>query len=69
MLLSPPWGGINYNKNNSYDVLNLEGSMNCKLLIDTARKISQDIALYIPKTSNLLQVSVRNVKLYQTELN
>ncbi|KAL7641370.1 UNVERIFIED_CONTAM: hypothetical protein RMT77_008509 [Armadillidium vulgare] len=55
VMLSPPWGGVNYDKE-TYDVFTLGGTMNCKLLIETARKVSEDIALYLPKSSNLLQV-------------
>nr|XP_053627808.1 uncharacterized protein LOC128685346 isoform X2 [Cherax quadricarinatus] len=54
--LSPPWGGIEYFRDGTYDVRNLGGVFNCEELLATARTITTDIALYLPRTSNLYQI-------------
>lgn len=59
VLLSPPWGGVDYNSDHYNMVFNFgeEKKMDGKSLFDIVRKISENIALYVPKSSNLLQVS------------
>ncbi|RXG67604.1 Trimethylguanosine synthase [Armadillidium vulgare] len=58
VLLSPPWGGVDYNSDHYNMVFNFgeEKKMDGKSLFDIVRKISENIALYVPKSSNLLQI-------------
>lgn len=54
--LSPPWGGIEYQEECVYDVYRLGGTMNCARLLRAARAITPNVALYLPRNSNLCQV-------------
>ncbi|KAK7075232.1 Trimethylguanosine synthase [Halocaridina rubra] len=56
VFLSPPWGGTEYMHEKIYDVKKLDGAMSCEELLRTARMISSNIALYLPRSSNLCQV-------------
>ncbi|XP_042861299.1 uncharacterized protein LOC122246661 isoform X2 [Penaeus japonicus] len=54
--LSPPWGGIRYMKHKVYNVKALGGLINCEHLISTAKKITKNIAIFLPKNSDLYQI-------------
>lgn len=54
--LSPPWGGVKYLYETIYDVSVMGGCMEARKLMDAARTISDNIALYLPRTSDLYQV-------------
>lgn len=54
--LSPPWGGIKYLRDGLYDVKHLSGMLNCEELMAAARTITTNIALYLPKSSDLYQI-------------
>lgn len=54
--LSPPWGGMEYQEELVYNVYRLGGSMNCARLLRAARAITPNVALYLPRNSNLCQV-------------
>lgn len=41
-----------------YNVKALGGLINCEMLISTAQKITKDIAIFLPKNSDLYQVGV-----------
>lgn len=56
VLLSPPWGGVDYHGNQTYDVINLDGNINCNQLMEAARTITSNIALYLPRNSNIMQI-------------
>lgn len=58
--LSPPWGGIRYMKHKVYNVKALGGLINCEHLISTAKKITKNIAIFLPKNSDLYQVCYDN---------
>lgn len=54
--LSPPWGGMEYLEDAVYNVYRLGGTMNCAHLLRTARSITPNVALYLPRNSDLCQV-------------
>lgn len=54
--LSPPWGGVKYLYENIYNVSAMGGCMEARKLMDAARTITDNIALYLPRTSDLYQV-------------
>ncbi|XP_042205755.1 uncharacterized protein LOC121854998 [Homarus americanus] len=54
--LSPPWGGIKYLRAGIYDVKSLGGVLSCEELMTAARAITTNVALYLPRTSNLYQI-------------
>ncbi|ROT86083.1 Trimethylguanosine synthase [Penaeus vannamei] len=54
--LSPPWGGTQYMQEKVYNVKALDGCINCETLISTAQKITKDIAIFLPKNSDLYQI-------------
>ncbi|XP_037791676.1 trimethylguanosine synthase-like [Penaeus monodon] len=54
--LSPPWGGMQYMQEKVYNVKALGGLINCEMLISTAQKITKDIAIFLPKNSDLYQI-------------
>lgn len=54
--LSPPWGGVKYLYENIYNVSAMGGCLEAKKLMDAARTITDNIALYLPRTSDLYQV-------------
>lgn len=56
VLLSPPWGGVDYHGNQIYNVINLDGNMKCNQLMEAARTITSNIALYLPRNSNIMQI-------------
>ncbi|XP_068244185.1 uro-adherence factor A [Palaemon carinicauda] len=56
VLLSPPWGGTEYLQEKVYDVKKLGGVMECEEVMKAARLITQNIALYLPRSSNLCQI-------------
>ncbi|XP_063603301.1 uncharacterized protein LOC134779222 [Penaeus indicus] len=54
--LSPPWGGTQYMQEKVYNVKALGGLINCETLIATAQEITKDIAVFLPKNSDLYQI-------------
>ncbi|XP_064115610.1 uncharacterized protein LOC135221739 [Macrobrachium nipponense] len=56
VLLSPPWGGTEYFQERVYDVKKLGGTMECEKIMQAARLITKNIALYLPRSSNLCQI-------------
>ncbi|XP_069156898.1 uncharacterized protein Tgs1 [Procambarus clarkii] len=56
VFLSPPWGGIEYLRDDVYDVRSLGGVLSCEELLAAAQAITTDIALYLPRTSNIYQI-------------
>ncbi|XP_066969831.1 uncharacterized protein Tgs1 [Macrobrachium rosenbergii] len=56
VLLTPPWGGTGYFQERVYDVKKLGGAMDCEKVMQAARLITKNIALYLPRSSNLCQI-------------
>ncbi|XP_055380337.1 trimethylguanosine synthase [Condylostylus longicornis] len=56
VFLSPPWGGPNYAKRKVFDIENDLQPFGASHLLNCARTISKNIALYIPKNSNIKQI-------------
>ncbi|MPC34820.1 Trimethylguanosine synthase [Portunus trituberculatus] len=54
--LSPPWGGIKYLEEEVYNVYRLGGTMNCARLMRAARSITPNVALFLPRNSDVYQV-------------
>ena len=53
---SPPWGGVNYKDTEIFDLSTME-PYGLKKLHDGFTKYSPDVALYLPRSSNLNQVA------------
>ena len=53
---SPPWGGVNYKDTEIFDLSTME-PYNLKTLYEKFTKFSPDVALYLPRSSNLNQVA------------
>ncbi|KAL0640672.1 putative diacylglycerol O-acyltransferase tgs1 [Maublancomyces gigas] len=56
VFLSPPWGGPTYRNDKIFD-LDTMLPYSASFIFNQASKISKNIALYIPRTSNLNQVA------------
>ena len=57
VFLSPPWGGPDYMKNEIYDLeADLQPLSATKLMTET-RKVTNNIALYLPRNSNSKQLA------------
>ncbi|KAK8389300.1 hypothetical protein O3P69_008787 [Scylla paramamosain] len=54
--LSPPWGGMEYLEEEVYNVYHLGGTMNCARLLRAAQSITPNVALYLPRNSDVCQV-------------
>ncbi|KAI5966430.1 tgs1 [Candida pseudojiufengensis] len=59
---SPPWGGTNYNKN-EFNLYNME-PFNILDLLNSMTKYSKNIGLFLPKSSNLMQLSMATREVY-----
>ena len=55
IFMSPPWGGPTYPRDSVFDVDSME-PFSGRQLIDAARTLSEDIAVYLPRTVNSGQV-------------
>jgi trimethylguanosine synthase len=53
---SPPWGGVDYKDAEVFDLSTMK-PYNLKTLYDAFTKISPDVALYLPRSSNLNQIA------------
>lgn len=53
---SPPWGGVNYKNTQIFDLSTME-PYNLKTLYESFTKVTPDVALYLPRSSNLNQVA------------
>ncbi|KAM3960755.1 trimethylguanosine synthase 1 [Aphomia sociella] len=51
VFLSPPWGGPSYSQNSSYDLETMLEPKPASELLATARKITPNISLYVPRNS------------------
>ena len=55
VFLSPPWGGPGYRDDRVFD-LNGMRPYNLGYIVKQARKVSRNLAIYLPRTSNLNQL-------------
>lgn len=55
VFLSPPWGGPNYIKVEHYDINNMM-LYSATDIWNTARTVTENIAFYLPKNTNILQL-------------
>ncbi|XP_076029932.1 trimethylguanosine synthase 1 isoform X2 [Oratosquilla oratoria] len=56
VFLSPPWGGPEYLSSPVYDLANLSGDITASRLMEAAHKISHNVALFLPKNTNIKQL-------------
>lgn len=55
LFLSPPWGGPSYLQRDVFDLSDL-GGMSCAHLLATARRLTPNIAIFVPRNSNVAQL-------------
>ena len=55
VFLSPPWGGPEYNSR-EYDLHNMGGQMDGFKVFNVAKSVSQNIAFFVPKNTDLDQL-------------
>ena len=59
VFLSPPWGGPNYmQKDTVYDLENFLQPVAASKLLQETRKITKNIAIYLPRNSNSKQLAL-----------
>ncbi|XP_005188202.1 trimethylguanosine synthase [Musca domestica] len=56
VFLSPPWGGPKYKNKKDYDIEKYLLPVKASELVEAARHISQNVALFLPRNSNLKQI-------------
>ncbi|XP_061394087.1 trimethylguanosine synthase [Musca vetustissima] len=56
VFLSPPWGGPKYKNKKDYDIEKYLLPVKASELVDAARHISTNVALFLPRNSNLKQI-------------
>ena len=74
VFLSPPWGGPEYLKSDVYDIEAALQPCPASQLMASARQISSDIAIFLPRNSNTQQLAMlagpgNSVELEQSFLN
>lgn len=58
VFLSPPWGGPSYMKHDTiYDLEQSLLPVSASKLLETTRKVTKDIVLYLPRNSNTKQLA------------
>ncbi|XP_014213093.1 trimethylguanosine synthase [Copidosoma floridanum] len=68
VFLSPPWGGPSYIQDKSYDIENIMQPKGGIKLLQTAKKISDNVAYYLPKNIDTLQLAMAAGEGSQVEL-
>lgn len=58
IFLSPPWGGPSYVKTETYDLKNILHPIGGIKLFEAARRVTENIAYYLPRNVNTLQLPV-----------
>lgn len=56
VFLSPPWGGPEYLRSDVYDIESTLQPQPASILMQTARKITPNIAIYLPRNTNTQQL-------------
>ncbi|KAK6195414.1 hypothetical protein SNE40_000851 [Patella caerulea] len=57
VFLSPPWGGPDYLCADSYDLNNM-GGLDCNAIFEKSKKITENIALFVPRNTILDQLTL-----------
>lgn len=57
IFLSPPWGGPEYLENEVFDLKTMDGRMDGYDVFETALKVSPNIAYFVPRNTNVDQLS------------
>lgn len=57
IFLSPPWGGPQYTKMEEFPLSGILEPYGGKMLFDVARQVTSDIAYYLPRNINRIEVS------------
>lgn len=57
VFLSPPWGGPDYMRQEIYDLEECLQPVSASKLMNESRKISKNIAVYLPRNSNSKQLA------------
>lgn len=58
VFLSPPWGGPEYALSDVFDIANILPPSGGQGLFDTARKISNHVAYFLPRNTDTIQVNL-----------
>lgn len=61
---SPPWGGPQYLKANLYDLETMLVPMGITSLLETFKQLSDNIIIFLPRNSNLNQLSQATLKVF-----
>lgn len=61
---SPPWGGPQYLKSDLYDLETMLLPMGITLLLETFKQLSDNIIIFLPRNSNLNQLSHATNKVF-----
>ncbi|XP_075145266.1 uncharacterized protein LOC142220169 isoform X1 [Haematobia irritans] len=56
VFLSPPWGGPKYKNKKDYDIEKFLLPVKASELVDVARLVSDNVALFLPRNSNIKQI-------------
>ena len=57
VFLSPPWGGPEYQKQEVFDLKEMGGCLDGFKAFETAQQVSHNVAYFVPKNTNLDQIS------------
>ena len=57
VFLSPPWGGPEYLNDDVFDVKTMGGMMDGYEVYNTARKVTENIAYFVPRNTNVDQLA------------
>lgn len=60
VFLSPPWGGPEYAKNETFDLNNIMQPIGGVKLFNIARKITDHVAYFLPRNVDTMQVNFYN---------
>lgn len=58
VFLSPPWGGPQYNSNETFDLNNIMHPIGGLSLLEVARKITKHVAYFLPRNIDSMQVKI-----------
>lgn len=59
VFLSPPWGGMEYNRMDVYNLDSILPPLGGRDLFHVASTITKNVAYYLPKTTNSTDVSLK----------
>lgn len=58
VFLSPPWGGPQYLKDETFDINNILAPLGGTALYDTSKKITEHVAYFLPKNVDTMQLAM-----------